>query len=133
MIRLALALIGTIALGIVSRLYPLGFWLYDHSLGDILYAVAVYLALALVFRLPLRLVAPLALVISLLVEFFQATGIPAQYGHLGIVRWLIGTTFSWHDIACYCVGVGVIAGVDYWLLRPPAQAGLVRNSPPVIK
>jgi len=33
----------------------------------------------------------------------------------------------------HCVGVGVITGLDYWLLRPPAQAGLVRNSPPVIK
>src|SRR5271163_3787990 len=95
MIRLAIALILTIALGIVSRLRPLGWSWYDHSLGDVLYAVAVYLALALVFRLPRRIVAPLALVICLAVEFFQATGIPAQYGHLAIVRWLIGTTFSW--------------------------------------
>jgi Protein of unknown function (DUF2809) len=117
--RLAVALVLTVALGIASRRHPIGFWLYDHSLGDALYSVAVYLVLALVFRLPLRIVAPLALAISLAVECFQATGVPAQYKEYAIVYWLIGTTFSWHDIGCYCVGVAVIAGLDYWLLRPP--------------
>jgi hypothetical protein len=118
MLRLALALMATLALGLLSRLHPIGFWPYDHSLGDALYTVAVYLVLALVFRWPIAVVAPVALGFSLLVEFFQATGIPAQYGHIGIVRWLIGTTFSWHDVVCYCVGAVVIAGLDYWLLRP---------------
>ncbi len=117
MYRRAIALVLTVALGIVSRLYPVGFPLWDHSLGDALYAVAVYLTLALTFHLRTRTVAPLALVLCLLVEFFQATGIPARYRNLGIVYWLIGTEFSWHDIACYCVGVAAITALDYLLLR----------------
>jgi hypothetical protein len=47
MSRLLLALIAVVALGLFSRLRPIGWSLYDKSLGDILYAVAAYLALAL--------------------------------------------------------------------------------------
>ena len=34
------------------------------------------------------------------------------------VRWLLGTTFAWHDVACYVVGVVAITAVDGLLLRP---------------
>jgi hypothetical protein len=114
-----LALALTIALGLLSRLYPIGWKPWDKSLGDVLYAVAAYLALALVSRKPVAFVAPVALAFCLAVEFFQATGIPARYAYLGIVRWLIGTDFSWHDVACYVIGVAFIAGPDLLLLRPP--------------
>jgi hypothetical protein len=117
--RVVAALAVTVALGLLSRLCPLGWPVYDKSLGDVLYAVAVYLALAL--ALPRRrpaLVAGLALTFCLAVESFQATGIPARYAHLGPVRWLLGTTFSWHDVACYGVGVAGIFGLDGLLLRP---------------
>ena len=43
MIRLLAAMLIAIALGIVSRLYPIGWLFYDKSLGDVLYAVAAYL------------------------------------------------------------------------------------------
>jgi len=117
--RVLAALVVTVALGLLSRLYPVGWPVYDKSLGDVLYAAAAYLALAL--ALPRRrpgLVAALALALCLAVECFQATGIPARYAHFGPVRWLLGTTFSWHDIACYGVGVAGIFGVDVLLLRP---------------
>src|SRR4051794_19584060 len=98
MLRLFAALAATITLGVLSRLYPIGWPVYDKSLGDALYAVAAYLALALVLRRrPPAPVAVLALGFCLAVEFFQATGIPARYAHVGAVRWLLGTTFSWHD------------------------------------
>jgi hypothetical protein len=73
--RVLAALVVTVALGLLSRLCP-G---YDKSLGDALYAVAAYLALALALprRHPL-LVAGLALALCLAVELFQATGIPAR-------------------------------------------------------
>jgi hypothetical protein len=117
--RLVLALAGAVALGVLSRTCPLGWPLYDKSLGDALYAVAAYLVLALLLpRKPRGLVAALALALCLAVESFQATGIPACYAHLAPVRWLLGTTFSWHDVACYVVGVAVIAGVDVFVLRP---------------
>jgi hypothetical protein len=119
MLRLLTALAVTVALGLLSRLYPLGWPVYDKSLGDVLYAAAAYLTLAL--ALPHRrptVVAALALAFCLAVESFQATGIPARYAHFGPVCWLLGTTFSWHDIACYGVGVVGIFGVDMLLLRP---------------
>jgi hypothetical protein len=116
--RLLIALALTVALGLSSRLRPLGWPLYDKSLGDVLYAVAAYLTLALVlYRQRPALVAALALTLCLAVESFQATGIPARYAHLTPVRWLLGTTFSWHDVACYFVGVAVALALDVLLLR----------------
>jgi hypothetical protein len=117
-LRLLAALALTVALGLLSRLYPLGWVVWDKSLGDVLYAVAAYLALALVSRWPAAVVAPVALAACLAIEFFQATGIPARYGHLAAVRWLIGTDFSWHDVGCYVIGVGLISALDRLLLRP---------------
>ena len=118
LLRRATALALTIALGIVSRLRPLGHWVYDKSLGDVLYAVAAYLALALVFRLPVRVLAPLAFTVCLAIECFQATGIPARHANLLVVRWLIGTDFAIYDIVCYAIGVGFIAVVDWLVLSP---------------
>jgi hypothetical protein len=60
-------------------------------------------------------VAPLALAACWAIEAFQATGIPARYAHLSIVRWLLGTTFSWHDMFCYSIGIAVVAALDYRL------------------
>jgi hypothetical protein len=113
----------TVALGLTSRLCPVGWWLFDKCLGDVLYAVAAYLALAvLLYRKPRGWVAVLALAGCLAVEFFQATGIPARYEHIAAVRWLVGTTFSWHDVACYVIGVVVIFGLDVFVLRPGCPA-----------
>jgi hypothetical protein len=50
-------------------------------------------------------------------ELFQATGIPARHADLAFVRWLLGTTlFSWHDVACYPIGVALL---DRAFLRTP--------------
>jgi len=119
MVRLLAALVVVIALGLLSRLRPVGWPLYDKSLGDVLYAAAAYLALALLRpRWRSVLVAALALFLCLAVECFQATGIPARHSDLWVVRWLIGTEFSWHDVGCYVVGVAVLLGADRLLLRP---------------
>ncbi|HEY7315534.1 MAG TPA: DUF2809 domain-containing protein [Gemmataceae bacterium] len=116
--RLLAALVVTVAVGLLSRLYSIGWFLFDHSLGDVLYAVAIYLLLALLSRRGPALVAPLALGACWAIEAFQATGIPARYAHFAVVRWLLGTTFSWHDMICYVVGVAVIAALDRaWLRR----------------
>ncbi len=118
--RLVAALVVTVALGLLSRLRPLGWYVYDKSLGDVLYAVAAYLALALLFfrRRPAA-VAPPALALCLAIEFFQGTGIPGRYARFAAVRWLLGTTFSWHDVACYSVGVAAVGTLDELVLRPP--------------
>jgi hypothetical protein len=119
MIKLAVALAVAIALGLLSRLAHIGWPPYDKSLGDVMYAVAAYLALAMLLRRRSRaLVAGLTLTLCLAIEFFQATGIPERYGDWLIVRWLIGTDFAWHDIGCYVLGVAVVWPLDVWLRRP---------------
>jgi hypothetical protein len=123
MFRLLAALAVTVVLGLLSRLCTVGWAVWDKSLGDVLYAMAAYLALALfLHRRPARLVAPVALALCLAVEFFQGTGIPARYGHLPVVPWLLGTTFAWHDVACYVLGVAIAFGVDLLVLRPGGRA-----------
>jgi hypothetical protein len=118
MIRILIALTVTVALGLASRLYPAGWYFYDKSLGDVLYAVAAYLVLVVILRGKPWIMALAALVICLAVEVFKFTGIPLQYSHILIVRWLLGTTFSWHNIACYAAGIGVVALLDWLVLRP---------------
>ena len=128
MVRLFAALGFTVALGLLSRLRPLGWPVWDKSLGDVLYAVAAYLALALtLYRRPPLLVATLALGLCLAVEVLKTTGLPARYGHIVVVRWLLGTTFSWHNLACYLIGVAVIFGLDRLLLRPGREAWSVER------
>ena len=106
---LFLALAGTVALGVASRLHPFGFFLYDKSLGDVLYAVAAYLALALLlYRTRPAVAAMAALAACIAVECFKLTGLPARYGNVAAVRWLLGTSFAWHNLACYVVGVAVV-------------------------
>jgi hypothetical protein len=119
MYRLLAALAVTITLGLLSRLYPVGWYVYDKSLGDALYAMAAYLVLALVlFRLPPVLVATVALTFCGGIEVFKLTGIPARLGHLTVARWTLATTFSWHNLVCYVVGIVIVALLDRFLLRP---------------
>jgi hypothetical protein len=118
--RCAAALAAVIALGIVSRTVPIGWPLYDKSLGDVLYAVAAYLGLALLLpRAPIGLVAVLGTVACLAVEFLQLSEINARLLQVPVLRWFLGTTFSWHDVACYLLGIAAAVGLDVLLLRRP--------------
>jgi hypothetical protein len=118
MLRLLIALAATIALGIASRQSSIGIYLFDKSVGDVLYAVAAYLVLALVlYRRQSSLIALLAFGLCLAVELFKLTGIPAKYGDSQLVRWVLGTGFSWHNLACYAIGVTAMFGLDVKLLR----------------
>lgn len=99
----AIGAVAAIGLGLASRRIHLGLALWDKSLGDVLYAVMIAL-LVLVVRPATR---PLALglvtfAICVSIELFQRTGIPARAPHL--VQLALGTTFAWHDVACYAVG-----------------------------
>jgi len=99
----ALGVILTIALGLASRRFPLGAHLWDKSLGDALYAVMVYFVVALARpTLGPRALGAAALAISIAVEAFQLTGIPARLPRL--LHLALGTTFAWHDVGCYVVG-----------------------------
>ena len=117
--RLGGALLFTVALGLLSRKLHLHFSLWDKSLGDVLYAVAAYLVLALARpRWSTRRVAGWSLLFCLAVETFQLTPIPMRLSGNPVLRLLLGTTFAWHDVACYFVGVGLIWAIDQAWLRP---------------
>jgi len=113
MLRLLLALAATVVLGLASRLHPVGWFLYDRVLGEVLYAVAAYLLLAvLLFRKPPLFVAVIAFVCCLAVELFKLTGIPAEYQHVLLVRWFLGMCFSLVNLGYYFVGVVLIGFAD---------------------
>jgi hypothetical protein len=74
MVRLLVTLAATVVLGLASRLYPVGWYLYDRILGEVLYAVAAYLVLAMIFfRQPPLFIAVLAFGCCLAVELFKLT------------------------------------------------------------
>lgn len=107
-VRAVLLVTGTVALGLLSRRVHLGVGLWDKSLGDVLYTVMVYgIVLALAPRLRPATLGVIAIGVSFAVELFQLTGIPARLPRLAQLA--LGTTFAWHDLACYVVGGGVVA------------------------
>jgi hypothetical protein len=113
MLRLLLALAATVFLGLASRLHPLGWFLWDRVLGEVLYAVAAYLVLALLLvARPPWLLAGLAFGGCLAVEVFKLTGLPAEHQHVFLVRWFLGMTFAWVNLGYYFVGAVLIAFAD---------------------
>src|SRR5262249_16549554 len=113
MLRLLLALAATVFLGLASRLYPTGWFLYDRVLAEVLYAVAAYLVLAMLLaRRPPWLIASVAFGSCVAVELFKLTGIPAANQGVFLVRWFLGMTFAWVNLGYYLLGVVLIAFAD---------------------
>src|ERR1051325_4388924 len=109
MLRLLLAMAVTVALGLASRLYPVGWFLWDRVLGEVLYAVAAYLAWALLLpRTPPLFGAVLAFASCLAVELFKLSGIPAENQHVFFVRWFLGMYFNVVNLGYYIIGVALI-------------------------
>jgi hypothetical protein len=110
---LLLALAVTVVIGLASRLYPLGWYFWDRVLGEALYSVAAYLAIAILLpRQPPRHLAVIALACCLVVELFKLTGIPAANQRVFLVRWFLGMTFDWTNLGYYLAGVVLIAAAD---------------------
>jgi len=108
------AIIGFVAsvlLGLASRkLGPTGFALWDKSFGDADYAVMFgFLLLALRPTLSPRVIGFGAFGICLALELFQLTGLPLRTPQP--LRFLLGTSFAWHDAACYAIGAAVVAAI----------------------
>lgn len=114
MLRLLLAMTVTVVLGLASRQYPVGWFLWDRVLGEVLYAVAAYLAWAmLLIRKPPLLIAAIAFASCLAVELFKLTGIPAANQHVFLVRWFLGMTFDVVNLGYYFLGAALTAFADY--------------------
>jgi hypothetical protein len=108
-LRLAGCLLATLAFGVVTRRVHLDAPLWDKSAGDVAYAVTVYFALAFVLprTRPLWL-ALLALSFCFGIELFQLTGVPVNISRRWHwAHWVLGSTFAWHDIACYALGIAI--------------------------
>lgn len=121
--RLVGALIVTVVVGIASRAIPIGFVLWDEYLGNALYAVAVYLVVAIGCTLlrrhwSVQVVAGIAVGLCWALEAFQATGWTARTISSASIRTVLGTTFGFTDLIGYVVGVAVIAVIDVVWLRP---------------
>src|ERR1019366_7910445 len=96
------ALALTVTLALASRSWPIGWYPWDKSLGDALYAVAAYLVLRIALpALRVRTAAMVALGFCLGVEAFKFTGLPAGWSTWRLARLLLGTTPSWHNLRCY--------------------------------
>jgi hypothetical protein len=112
-LRCGAALAAVVALGLASRAWPVGWPPYDKGLGDVLYAAAAYLALAVLFpRWPGWLLASLAASACLAVEGLQLSGLNARLLEVPVLRWFLGTDFSWHDVCCYLLGAAAALGLD---------------------
>jgi hypothetical protein len=109
--KLFIGLITVIITGLCSRLIHTGLPLLDKYPGDALYAVMVHLIISILWKAatPLRR-AVVAMVVMAGLETFQLTLIPLEMTksvHL-LVRIsgrLLGSTFSWLDLAAYFVGI----------------------------
>jgi hypothetical protein len=108
-------LAAIVVVGVLSRVAPTGFRIFDKYLGDALYAAMVYV----VFRLTGRIehVAVWAAVAMTAIELFQLTGIAAGMFHSGsaaarVCARLLGTEFSFLDLLAYAAGIGCMAAVD---------------------
>ncbi len=108
-------------LGIVSRLFPIGFILWDKYLGDVVYAAVFYLGLSLIWSSgTVTAKAVLSGVYVIAIETFQLTPIPLQLNrsHNAIIRLfaylVLGSRFSGWDLLAYGVGLAGMVGLDWF-------------------
>jgi hypothetical protein len=115
----ALLMGGTIFLGLGSRridhFLP---GLMQKNTGDVLWAtMAFWLWAMLISRRSTLYVAGVTALFSLCVECFKFVHTPwldairtTVMGHL-----IFGYAFSWNNLVCYLLGIGIAAGIDHML------------------
>ena len=82
--------------------------------GDVLIVVLLYCLIRSFWALPVVPLALGVLVFSYLEEMGQYFHIADRLGvtRPSLLRTLIGTWFSWVDIACYTIGIGMVLAVE---------------------
>lgn len=118
--RLIFGILSVILLGIevLIGLFAHG-WVRSY-LGDVLVVILLYtIVRTIVLRKGKWFVIPTAiLVFSFIVEFLQLWGFCDRFGITNeFLRIIIGTGFSWVDIACYCIGIIPCYVSEYLLSR----------------
>ncbi len=96
--------------------------------GDALYTVLVHALVVLVApRMKPLTASALALGISWAVEFFQASGVPAELSrHNTVARLVLGTTFNPPDLFWYVVGAALALACHHALTKRRREPGRSR-------
>ena len=118
--RLIFGILSVILLGIevLIGLFAHG-WVRSY-LGDVLVVILLYtIVRTIVLRKGKWFVIPtIILVFSFIVEVLQLWGFCDRFGITNeFLRIIIGTGFSWIDIACYCIGIIPCYVSEYLLNR----------------
>lgn len=92
--------------------------------GDALYAALIYLLVVLIApRWSPWAVGVVAALWCTVIELFQLTGLPLQWGaHFAPAMLVLGTVFDARDLVIYAVAIGVCALLDAVLLRARGRA-----------
>ena len=112
--RLLICLIVVIMAGLGSRMLHSGLPLVDKYAGDALYAVMIYVIFSLFRKTSSPLSKAMAVMVFMtLLEVFQLSSIPLELTRSENVMAkfagrLLGTTFSWLDLAAYFVGIAAV-------------------------
>ena len=115
--RLLIAAVLVIAVGLAVHL--LGSGPVADFAGDALYAVMIYLVIAVVFaRAASWVVGAAAVVVCTLIELFQLTGLPGVWAEaFWPVRLVLGAGFDARDLIAYAVGAAAATVCDLILRR----------------
>lgn len=106
-----------IAAGLLTHLVGSG-PIADRA-GDALYAVMVYLVIAIAFpRASVVIVGMIALALCAAIEVFQLTGLPALWAQgFSPVRLVLGVGFDPGDLVAYALGAAAAAAADFVIGR----------------
>ncbi|GAA4189893.1 hypothetical protein GCM10022219_06330 [Microbacterium oryzae] len=126
---LAAAAAGTVAAGLAVHV-ALPASPATDGLGDVLYAVLVFLLVAFAApRARVVAVSAVALAWCVAVELLQLTGLPAAWGSAAPpLRLVLGSGFAALDLLWYAVGVALAAGADAVLRRVRAPGRRPRGA-----
>ena len=118
--RLVFGILTILLFGIevLIGLYAHG-WVRSY-LGDVLVVILLYTIVRTIVPKKGRwFVIPTAILIfAFIVEFLQLWGFCDRFGITNeLLRIIIGTGFSWVDIACYCIGIIPCYVSEYLLNR----------------
>jgi len=110
----------TIAVGVASRklISPIPYWLKET--GDVLWSVAAYWFIALIWpRGRWQVIAAIALTAAWASELSQLSDAPwlAAGRKMPVLKMLLGSGFSWLDMAMYVVGIALAVAIDATLVR----------------
>lgn len=115
----AVAAALTVGVGVVGRSWPV----FGDAIGGVAYTLLVALIVLMLWPTALPAVAAgIAVAVSCTVELLQLTPLPGTLtAAFPPLRWVLGSTFAWHDLLWYAVG-GIVAYTVALLMRRFARA-----------